>query len=114
MKVVKNETPKEEVKFEDVFIPEDCEFICDDCLAEEVGELKEDVTWLAEDIINLTDVLDCMHSASKMMLDIIIKQDEQIKDLDDKISSVDNAWLCLFWVLVIWNVVLSVLLALYL
>jgi hypothetical protein len=48
------------------------------------------------------------------MLDIIIKQDEQIKDLDDKIRSVDNAWLCLFWVLVIWNVILSVLLALYL
>lgn len=118
MKVVKNETPKEEVKFTNVFgeeyAPEEFEFICDDCLAEEVGELKEDVTWLAEDIINLTDVLDCIHSVSKMMLDIITKQDEQIKALDDKIENVDNAWLCLFWVLVIWNVVLSVLLALYL
>jgi len=98
MKVVKKETPKEEVKF----------------IAEEVDDLKEDVTWLAEDILGLTDVLDCIHSVEKIMLDIIIKQDEQIKDLDNKISSVDNAWLCLFWVLVIWNVILSVLLALYL
>jgi hypothetical protein len=32
-----------------------------------------------------------MHSVSRIMLDIIIKQDEQIKDLDDKIRSVDNA-----------------------
>jgi len=93
MKVVKNETPKEEVKF----------------IAEEVDNLKEDVTWLAEDILGLTDVLDCIHSVEKIMLDIIIKQDEQIKVLDDKIENVDNAWLYLFWFLVIWNVVLSVL-----
>ena len=96
MKVVKKETPKEEIKF----------------ISEDIDDLKEDVTWLAEDIINLTDVLDCIHSASKMMLDIIIKQDEQIKDLDDKIENVDNAWLYLFWVLVIWNTALSVLFAL--
>lgn len=118
MKVVKNGTPKEEVKFTNVFgdeyVPEEIEFICDDCLAEEVNDLKENVTWLAEDILSLTDVLDCVHSVNKMMLDIIMEQDEQIKDLDNKISSVDNAWLCLFWVLVIWNVILSVLLALYL
>lgn len=116
MKVVKKETPKEEVKFENVFgeeyAPEEFEFICDDCLAEEVDDLKENVTWLAEDILDLTDILDCIHSANKMMLDIIIKQDEQIKVLDDKIRSVDNAWLYLFWFLVIWNIVLSVLFAL--
>lgn len=116
MKVVKNGTPKEEVKFTNVFgeeyAPEEFEFICDDCLAEEVGELKEDVTWLAEDILDLTDALECVHLASKMMLDIITKQDEQIKDLEDKIENVDNAWLYLFWVLVIWNTALSVLFAL--
>ena len=116
MKVVKNETPKEEVKFTNVFgdeyAPEEFEFICDDCLAKEVDDLKEDVTWLAEDILDLTDALECVHLASKMMLDIITKQDEQIKDLDDKIENVDNAWLYLFWVLVIWNTALSVLFAL--
>ena len=107
MKVVKNETPKEEVKFEEVFIPEDYEFICDDCLAEEVGDLKEDVTWLAEDIINLTDVLDCAHSVSKMMLDIIIKQDEQIKDLEGEFKFHDTTILVLFIVFLLWNLVLS-------
>ena len=96
MKVVKNETPKEEVKFENVFIPEDYEFICDDCLAKEVDDLKEDVTWLAEDVLDLTDVLDCIHSASKMMLDIIIKQDEQIKDLEGEFKFHDTTILVLF------------------
>jgi hypothetical protein len=48
MKVVKNETPKEEVKFTNVFgeeytPEEEFEFICDDCLAEEVDLLKEDI-----------------------------------------------------------------------
>ena len=107
MKVVKNETPKEEVKFENVFIPEDCEFICDDCLAEEVDELKENVTWLAEDVLDLTDVLDCIHSASKMMLDIIIKQDEQIKDLEGEFKFHDTTILVLFIIFLLWNLVLS-------
>lgn len=107
MKVVKNETPKEEVKFEDVFIPEDYEFICDDCLAKEVDELKEDVTWLAEDIINLTDVLDCMHSVSKIMFDIITKQDEQIKDLEGEFKFHDTTILVLFIIFLLWNLVLT-------
>ena len=96
MKVVKKETPKEETKF----------------IVEDIDDLKEDVTWLAEDILDLTDALDCVHSASKMMLDIIIKQDGQIKDLDNKIRGTDSAWLYLFWFLVIWNIILSVLSAL--
>jgi hypothetical protein len=46
------------------------------------------------------------------MLDIIIEQNETIKILDDDIRNTDNAWLYLFWFLVIWNVALSVLFAL--
>ena len=144
MKVVKKEAPKEEVKFTNVFgdeyAPEEYEFICDDCLAEEVESLKEDVTWLAEDILdhddalemlwekiqavedeqvkdieNLSgtiDVLWCLQKANRMMLDTIINQDETIKVLDDRIRNTDNAWLYLFWFLVIWNIALSVLFAL--
>jgi hypothetical protein len=47
MKVVKKETPKEEVKFTNVFgdeyTPDEYEFICDDCLADKVESLEEDV-----------------------------------------------------------------------
>lgn len=98
MKVIKKETPKEETKF----------------IVEDIDDLKEDITWLAEDILDLEDDVESIRFGSKMMLDIVVKQDEQIKVLDDKIKNVDNAWLYLFWFLVIWNVVLSVLLALYL
>ena len=144
MKVVKKETPKEEVKFTNVFgdeyTPDEYEFICDDCLAEEVESLKEDVAWLAEDILDhddvlemlwekiqsveddqlqdvenlssVVDVLGCLQEANKLMLDIIVSQNEQNKILKDEINRVDNAWLYLFQFLVIWNIVLSVLFAL--
>ena len=138
MKVVKNETPKEEIKFENVFIPEDY-FIYD--LAEKVESLDEDVVWLAKDIIDhdsalemlwekiqaveddqlqdvenlssVVDILGCLQEAHKLMLDIIIKQDETIKVLDDSIRNTDNAWLYLFWFLVIWNIVLTALFLIY-
>ena len=145
MKVVKKETPKEEVKFTNVFgdeyTPDEYEFICDDCLAEEVESLKEDVAWLAEDILdhddvlemlwekiqaieddqlqdikNLSsavDVLECLQEANKTMLDLIVEQNEQNKILKDEIKGVDNAWLYLFRFLVIWNAVLTVLFWVY-
>ena len=144
MKVVKKEAPKEEVKFTNVFgdeyVPEEYEFICDDCLADKVESLEEDVAWLAEDILDHDDVLEmlwekiqavedeqvkdienlsgtidvlwCLQKANRMMLDTIINQDETIKVLDDRIRNTDNAWLYLFWFLVIWNIALSVLFAL--
>lgn len=144
MKVVKNETPKEEAKFTNVFVdeyaPGEYEFICDDCLAEEVESLEEDIAWLAEDILdhedvlemlwekiqsveddqlqdvenlsNVVDILGCLQETHKLTLDLIMKQDETIKVLDDKIRGTDNAWLYLFWFLVIWNIVLSALFAL--
>ena len=145
MKVVKKETPKEEVKFTNVFgdeyTPDEYEFICDDCLAEEVELLKEDVAWLAEDILDhddvlemlwekiqaieddqlqdiknlssVVDVLECLQEANKLMLDLIVEQNEQDKILKNEIKGVDNAWLYLFRFLVIWNVVLTVLFWIY-
>lgn len=145
MKVVKKETPKEEVKFTNVFgdeyTPDEYEFICDDCLAEEVESLKEDVAWLAEDILDhddvlemlwekiqaieddqlqdiknlssVVDILECLQEANKTMLDLIVEQNEQNKILKDEIKGVDNAWLYLFRFLVIWNAVLTVLFWVY-
>lgn len=139
MKVVHSKTPTEEVKFTNVFgdeyTPDEYEFICDDCLAEKVESLEEDVVWLAKDILdhdsalgilwekiqsveddqlqdienlsNVVDIIGCLQEAHKLTLDIIIKQNETIKILDDKIRNTDNAWLYLFWFLVIWNFVLS-------
>lgn len=143
---VPTKTPTEEVKFTNVFgdeyaPEEEYEFICDDCLAEEVDSLKESIIGLSEDILDYGDalvmlwekiqaveddqlqdienlsetvkILECMQKANRMMLDVIMKQDEQIKVLDDKIRNTDNAWLYLFWFLVIWNVVLTVLFWIY-
>ena len=140
MKVVKNETPKEEVKFTNVFgdeyIPEEeYEFICDDCLAEEVESLKEDVAWLAEDILdhddilemlwekiqaveddqvqdaeNLSDVVDiigCLQESNKLTLDIIIKQNETIKILSNEVNDLHNGIIFL----TIWSLVLTILTA---
>ena len=91
MKVVKKETPKEETKF----------------IVEDIDDLKEDVTWLAEDIINLTDVLDCIHSVNKIMFDIITKQDEQIKDLEGEFKFHDTTILVLFIIFLLWNLILT-------
>ena len=144
MKVVHSKTPTEEVKitniFGDEYTPDEYEFICDDCLAEEVESLKEDVAWLAEDILDhddvlemlwekiqaveddqlqdvenlssVVDILGCLQEANKLMLDSIVSQNEQNKILKDEIKGVDKTWICLFRFLVIWNIVLSVLFAL--
>lgn len=146
MKVVHSKTPTEKVKitniFGDEYAPEEeYEFICDDCLAEEVESLKEDVAWLAEDILDhddvlemlwgkiqsveddqlqdvenlssVVDILGCLQEANKLMLDSIVSQNEQNKILKDEIRGVDKAWICLFRFLVIWNVILTVLFWIY-
>ena len=91
MKVVKSETPKEEVKF----------------TVEDIDDLKEDVTWLAEDVISLTDALHCTRSAAIMMLDIIMEQDEQIKDLEEKFDFHDAIIFVLFIIFLLWNLILT-------
>ena len=64
MKVVKKETPKEKAKvtnlFGDEYTPDEEEFkiILEGCPAEEVEDLKEDVLWLAEDILEHDKILD--------------------------------------------------------
>lgn len=91
MKVVKKETPKEDVKF----------------IVEDIDDLKEDVTWLAEDILDLEDDVESIRFGSKMMLDIVVKQDEQIKDLEGKFDFHDVTILVLFIIFLLWNLVLT-------
>ena len=142
---VPTKTSTEDVKITNVFwdeyAPEEYEFICDDCLAEEVESLKEDILWLSEDILdhddilemlwekiqaveddqlqdvenlsNVVDILGCLQEANKLMLDSIVSQNEQNKILKDEIKGVDKAWICLFRFLVIWNVILTVLFWIY-
>lgn len=138
---VPTKTSTEDVKITNVFwdeyAPEEYEFICDDCLAEEVDLLKEDVVWLAKDILDYGDalvmlwekiqsveddqlqdienlsetvkILDCMQKANNMMLEIIMKQDEQIKEFKSKHNSLAR----LTCVNLIWIAVLTVLFWIY-
>ena len=139
MKVVHSKTPTEEVKvtnlFGDEYAPDEYEFICDDCLAEEVESLKEDVIWLAKDILDHDDVLEmlwgkvqaveddqlqdvenlssvvdiigCLQEAHKLMLDIIIKQNETIGLLSNEVNKLYNGIIFL----TIWSLVLTILTA---
>jgi hypothetical protein len=40
---------------------------------------------------SVVDILGCLQEANKLMLDIIIEQNETIKILDDDIRNTDNA-----------------------
>lgn len=81
-------------------------------LWEKIQAVEDDQAQDAENLSDVVDIIGCLQEAHKLMLDIIIKQNETIKILDDKIRNTDNAWLYLFRFLVIWNIVLSVLFAL--
>lgn len=107
MKVVKNETPKEEAKITNIFWEPYEVFFEEECCDGEIEYIQEEVEGLSEDILDLTDALDCIHSASKMMLDIIIKQDEQIKDLEGEFKFHDTTILVLFIIFLLWNLVLT-------
>lgn len=136
---VPTKTPTEEVKFTNVFgdeytPEEEYEFICDDCLAEEVDSLKENIIGLSEDILDYGDalvmlwekiqaveddqlqdienlsetvkILECMQKANRMMLDVIMELDKCIKTLD-KLSAIWGA------IVFIWLTVLTVLFWIY-
>lgn len=81
-------------------------------LKKAIKTLEENQLIDAENLSSTVDVLRCLQEANKLMLEVIIDQDEQNKILKDEIDRVDNAWLYLFRFLVVWNVVLSVLFAL--
>lgn len=134
---VPTKTSTEDVKITNVFwdeyTPEEYEFICDDCLAEEVSSLKEDVVWLAEDILDhddalemlwekiqavednqlqdvenlssVVDILGCLQESNKLTLDIIIKQNETINLLSKEVNKLYNGIIFL----TIWSLVLTIL-----
>ena len=141
MKVVKTKTPTEDVTFENVFgerytptDEEEFKIILEWCPVEEVEDLKEDILWLAEDVLEHEDVLhmlgekiqsvednqlqdienlsetvkilECMQKANRMMLDVIMDQDRWIRKLD-KLSAI---WAVVVFV---WLAVLTVLFWIY-
>lgn len=82
-------------------------------LWEKIQTVEDDQLQDVENLSNVVDILGCLQEANKLMLDLIIGQNETIKVLDDKIRNTDNAWLYLFRFLVIWNIVLTVLFWIY-
>lgn len=150
MKVVKNETPKEETKGTNLpyeVVVEECPF------TEEIDYLREGVTWLACDVIehgraldligdrladlelasfgadwqggfnrrieflkeeqfadaeNLSGVIDALSNlqqANKLMLDLIVTQHDEIKDLQEQYEEFQRQrWVfsIIVWVILIW------------
>lgn len=76
-------------------------------LWEKIQSVEDDQLQDIENLSNVVDILGCLQETHKLTLDLIIRQNETIKILDDDIRNTDNAWLYLFWLLVIWNFVLS-------
>ena len=82
-------------------------------LWEKIQAIEDDQLQDIKNLSSVVDVLECLQEANKLMLDLIASQNEQNKILKDEIKGVDNAWICLFRFLVIWNVVLTVLFWIY-
>ncbi len=92
----------------------------------EMQYLQEQITCLAEDIIDLNEGQDdlinwanlCVDNYNAALeLDDIDKNFSALEDrcslLDNKIEQVDNAWWYLFLALLVWNIILSIVLACY-
>lgn len=103
----------------------------------ELEKLHEEILWLAEDIIehddalemlwekiqaveddqqqdvenlsNVVEILDCMQKASRMLLDTVVAQNEQIKEFKSKHNSL--AWIT--FANLVWLAVLTVLFWIY-
>lgn len=90
---------------------------CKNCTCNNADtDIREDVIWLAVDIIRLDDEKDdiiawantCVDNYNAALDDV----DANFSTLSEKIENVDDAWITLFRFLCIWNIVLSVLFAL--
>lgn len=117
MKVVKSKTPKEEVKVTNLFWePYEVSFE-EGCCDGKEEYLQEEIMCLAEDIIDITDNFKSMVEDLNYNFDAIQHNENnrknEIKKLDEKIEKVDDAGMYLFRFLVVWNFVLSGVLAYY-
>lgn len=93
------------------------ECTCENCVCKNVdvdlNYLHEEILWLAEDVMVLDEekenIIDwaniCVDNYNAALDDI----DTNFSTLSEKIDNVDNAWMYLFRLLFIWNVILSIL-----
>ena len=78
-------------------------------LWEKIQTVEDDQLQDVENLSNVVDILGCLQEANKLMLDLIMKQDEQIKEFKSKHNSLAR----LMCVNLIWIAVLTVLFWIY-
>lgn len=72
-----------------------------------IEAIKEDQITDAENLSDAIDIMANLQKANKMMLDIIVRQNEQIKDLEGEFKFHDTTILVLFIIFLIRNLVLT-------
>lgn len=78
-------------------------------LWEKIQSVEDDQLQDVKNLSSVVDVLECLQEANKLMLDLIMKQDEQIKEFKSKHNSLAQ----LMCVNLIWIAVLTVLFWIY-
>lgn len=78
-------------------------------LWEKIQAVEDDQLQDAENLSSIVDILGCLQEANKLMLDLIVEQNGQIKEFKSKHNSL--AWL--MCVVLIWMAVLTVLFWIY-
>lgn len=96
------------------------ECTCENCICKnadvDLNYLHEEILWLAEDVMVLDEEKDdfidwantCVDNYNAALDDI----DTNFSTLSEKIENVDGAWMHLFRLLFIWNIFLTVFIAL--
>jgi len=72
-----------------------------------IETIKENQITDAENLSDAIDIIANLQKVDKLMLDIIVRQDEQIKDLEGKFDFHDATILVLFIIFLIWNLILT-------
>ncbi len=78
-------------------------------LWEKIQAVEDDQVQDAENLSDVVDILECLQEVNKLMIDSIIKQDEQIKEFKSKHNSLAR----LMCAVLIWMAVLTVLFWVY-
>lgn len=74
-------------------------------LWEKIQAVEDDQVQDAENLSDVVDIIGCLQEAHKLMLDIIIKQNETIKILSDEVNKSYNGIIFL----TVWSLILTVL-----
>jgi len=74
-------------------------------LWEKIQAVEDDQVQDAENLSDVVDIIGCLQEANKLTLDIIIKQNETIKILSDEVNKSYNGIIFL----TVWSLILTVL-----